>query len=225
MLGLAAADSNAVAVRRAIAVVLSTDLEINMREFVADPSGNGRPKAASDPVYMFVTPFPAGDAKVINMKSVLLALGMVLGMLQCVEAGGNSSIVNITVTSIAIEDRKITIKGSGMLQKRVMSDAEHGDASCFGQPAQMLYAKVQDAVFEVIPYHEGGTEITGVPMGRPNEEAIERSLKWWKGTLDSAKQIKVGDKLQIGYQRERMTISGVHVTHILGSGSLRVQND
>lgn len=106
-----------------------------------------------------------------------------------------------------------------------MSDAEHGDASAFGQPAQMLYAKVEDAVFEVIPYHEGGPGITGVPMGRMNEEAKARSRKWWEGSLASAKQIKVGDKLQIGYQRERMTISGVHVTHIVGSGSLTVQND
>ena len=37
--------------------------------------------------------------------------------------------------------------------------------------------------------------------------------------------LTIGDKLQIGYQRERMTITSVYVTHIVGSGSLTVQND
>lgn len=50
-----------------------------------------------------------------------------------------------------------------------------------------------------------------------------QSKKWWEGTLASAAPIKVGDKLQIGYQRERMTMTGLRVTHVVGSGSLTVR--
>jgi len=151
-------------------------------------------------------------------------MGVVLGTAQLVLAGGNSSIVEVTVKSIEIEDEKVIVKGSGMLRKRVMSDAEHGDASCFGQPAQMLYAKGDEATFEVGPYHVGD-DIKGVPMGRLTEEGIAQCKEWWKGTLEDARQIKAGDKLQIGYQRERLTIVGVRVTHVVGSGSLTVQEE
>ena len=51
---------------------------------------------------------------------------------------------------------------------------------------------------------------------------IAQSMKWWADTLVHAKKIKVGDALTIGYQREKMTITSVYVTHIVGSGSVRV---
>ena len=156
------------------------------------------------------------------MKTTGLVLGMVLGMLQLAQAGGNSSIANITVTSIEIEAEKIIIKGNGKLAKRVMSDAEHGDATAFGQPAQMLHARLRECVFEVIPYHHRMGEVKGVPTGQATPKMVEQCKKWWEGTLAKAKEIKVGDRLQIGLQRERMTMVGLEVTYVVGSGSLTV---
>jgi hypothetical protein len=141
-------------------------------------------------------------------------------------AGGNSSIVELDkVTSIKIEAERIIIVGSGMLRKRVMSDAEHGDRTAFGQPTQLLHAKVTDCEFVVIPYHNR-SDVKGVPGPDPEDMTAEmkaQSMKWWADTLASAKEIRVGDAITIGYQREKMTITSVYVTKIVGSGSLRVR--
>ena len=57
------------------------------------------------------------------MKSYILTLVIITSLLQFVFAGGNTSIVDLKkVSSIKIEDHKITIVGSGMLRKRVMTD-------------------------------------------------------------------------------------------------------
>jgi hypothetical protein len=88
------------------------------------------------------------------MRTTLMIIGLVLGMLPFALAGGNSTIVSIQqVTSIKIEEGRVTITGDGMLTKRVMSDAEHGDSTAFGQPTQMLHARARDAVFEIVPYN------------------------------------------------------------------------
>ena len=143
-------------------------------------------------------------------------------------AGGNTSIVDLDkVSSIKIEAERIVIVGSGMLRKRVMSNVEHGDSKAFGQPTQMLHAKVTDCKFEVIPYHLR-SDVKGVPGPDPKDMTPEmkaQSTKWWAGTLERAKQIRVGDAITIAYQREKMTITSVYVTHIVGSGSLRVRED
>lgn len=160
------------------------------------------------------------------MKTIMIALGLLVSALLPCWAGGNSSVVELDkVSSIKIEKDKITIVGTGMLRKRVLSDAKHGDATVFGQPAQMLYAKVTDCTFEVIPYHVGD-DIEGVPGPSPTNMTPEmkaQSMKWWEGTLADARKIKVGDAITLGFQREKMTITSVYVTHILGSGSLRVK--
>ena len=52
-------------------------------------------------------------------------------------------------------------------------------------------------------------------------ELKEKSKEWWAGTLANAKQIKEGDAVTIGFQREKMTITSVYVTNVVGSGSLR----
>lgn len=83
------------------------------------------------------------------MKKSLLILAFLAATFQLSFAGGNSSIVDLDkISSIKIESERIIIVGSGMLRKRVMSDAEHGDSSVFGQPAQMLHAKVTDCQFK-----------------------------------------------------------------------------
>ena len=104
-----------------------------------------------------------------------------------------------------------------------MTDAAHGDSTCFGQPTQMLHAKVTDCTFEIVPYHKDD-ELIGVPGPAPKDmtpEMIAQSEKWWAETLVYAKKIKVGDAVTIGYQREKMTLRSVYVTNIKGSGSVR----
>lgn len=158
------------------------------------------------------------------MKTFLFPLALLIAMPLVSHAGGNTSVVELDrVASIKIGAQRITIVGSGMIRKRVMSDAEHGDGSVFGQPAQWLHAKAIDCEFEVIPYHKRD-DVEGVPGPAPKHmtpEMIAQSEGWWEGTLADAKKIKVGDAITIGFQREKMTITSVSVNHIVGSGSLR----
>jgi hypothetical protein len=68
--------------------------------------------------------------------------------------------------------------------------------------------------------------VKGVPGPDPDKITPEEkamSLKWWAGTLAKAKKIQAGDAITIGYQREKMTITSVYVTHIVGSGSLSIE--
>ncbi len=157
------------------------------------------------------------------MKTLLPSLALFLVTLLQSSAGGNTSVVDLEkVSSIKIEENKITIVGTGMIRKRVASDAEHGDASVFGHPAQMLHAKAIDCTFIVIPY-QVNDDLKGVPGPSPRnmtDEMKAQSLKWWKGTLENAQKIKTGDSLRIGYQREQMVLTSYHVTKIVGSGSL-----
>lgn len=160
------------------------------------------------------------------MKTYLLVFAFITATLQHSFAGGITSIVELDkVTSITIEAERIIIVGSGMLKKRVMSDAKHCDGTAFGQPTQLLYAKVTDCEFEVIPYHIR-SDVKGVPGPDPENitpEMKARSMKWWADTLAKAKEIRVGDAITISYQREKMSITSVYVTKIVGSGGLRVR--
>lgn len=160
------------------------------------------------------------------MKLPILTLALITSLIQFACAGGNTSVVDLKkVSSIKIEENRITIVGSGMLRKRVMTDAAHGDSTCFGQPTQMLHAKVTDCIFEIVPYFIR-SDLKGVPGLDPNTltpEMKAMSEKWWAGTLDVAKNIKVGDAIEIGYQREKMTLTSVYVAKIVGSASLRIE--
>lgn len=160
------------------------------------------------------------------MKTTILTLALITSLMQLTCAGGNTSVVDLKkISSIKIEKNRITIVGSGMLRKRVMTDAAHGDSTCFGQPTQMLHAKVTDCIFEIVPYFVR-SDLKGVPGPDPKNltpEIKAMSEKWWAGTLDVAKKIKVGDAIEIGYQREKMTLTSVYVTKIVGSGSLKIE--
>ena len=160
------------------------------------------------------------------MKTTILTLALITSLMQLTCAGGNTSVVDLKkISSIKIEENRITIVGSGMLRKRVMTDAAHGDSTCFGQPTQMLHAKVTDCIFEIVPYFVR-SDLKGVPGPDPKNltpEIKAMSEKWWAGTLDVAKKLKVGDAIEIGYQREKMTLTSVYVTKILGSGSLKIE--
>ncbi|MEN8773830.1 MAG: hypothetical protein ABF379_07240 [Akkermansiaceae bacterium] len=157
------------------------------------------------------------------MKIIILTVSLFTALIQFSFAGGNTSVVDLDkVISIKIEEHKITIVGSGMIRKRVASDAEHGDASVFGQPAQMLHAKAVDCTFVIVPYHVND-KLEGVPGPSPRnmtDEMKAQSMKWWKGTLETAKKVKEGEALTIGYQREQMTFTSYFVSQIKGSGSL-----
>lgn len=160
------------------------------------------------------------------MKIAILILALITSLIQLTCAGGNTSVVNLKkVSSILIEENRITIVGSGMLRKRVMTDAAHGDSTCFGQPTQMLHAKVTDCIFEIVPYFVR-SDLKGVPGPDPKNLTPEMKVmseKWWAGTLVAAKNIKIGDAVEIGYQREKMTLTSFYVTKIVGSGSLRIE--
>ena len=160
------------------------------------------------------------------MKTTILTLALITSLMQLTCAGGNTSVVDLKkISSIKIEENRITIVGSVMLRKRVMTDAAHGDSTCFGQPTQMLHAKVTDCIFEIVPYFVR-SDLKGVPGPDPKNltpEIKAMSEKWWAGTLDVAKKIKVGDAIEIGYQREKMTLTSVYVTKIVGSGSLKIE--
>lgn len=159
------------------------------------------------------------------MRTSLLTFALLIATPLLALAGGNTSVVDLhSISSIKIEKNRILIVGSGMLRKRVMSDAAHGDSTCFGQPTQMLHAKVTDCTFEIVPYHVDD-ELIGVPGPAPKDmtpKMIAQSEKWWADTLAHAQKIKVGDAVTIGYQREKMTLRSVYVTKIIGSGSVRV---
>jgi hypothetical protein len=160
------------------------------------------------------------------MKTSIVTFALLVASPLLSFAGGNTSIVELAkVTSIKIEAERIIIVGSGMLRKRVMSDAEHANDTAFGQPALWFHAKVKNCEFEVIPYHLR-SDVKGVPGPDPKNitPAMKaQSEKWWKGTLGRAKEIRVGDAITISFQREKMTITSVYITHIVGSGSMRVR--
>ncbi len=82
-----------------------------------------------------------------------------------------------------------------------------------------------DCEFEVIPYHIR-SDVKGVPGPDPENitpEMKARSMKWWAHTLARAKEVRVGDTITISYQREKMTITSVYVTNVVGSGGLTVR--
>ena len=156
------------------------------------------------------------------MKTPLFVLCAIIALSQIVRAGGNTSIVEVDrVSEITIEDDRIIIKGNAVIKRRVLSTKEKGDTSVFGQPAQWLHAKVENAVFEVVPYFTHGIE--GVPAGNNEEELKRLSEEWWKSIHAAAKEIKKGDSVTIGYQGDRTTILGYHVTKIVGYGSVSVK--
>ena len=98
-----------------------------------------------------------------------------------------------------------------MIVRRVISDHAHGDSTVYGQPAQLLHARANDATFEIVPYFitDEDEEFDGVPAGPNREEARALSEKWWGWTLEAARRLKPGDAATIGYQSERLTIRDV----------------
>ena len=159
----------------------------------------------------------------VVMKKILTYLATITALSQLTHAGGNSSIVEMDkVESIKIEKQKITVTGSAVVRRRVMSIPEKGDHRALGQPAQWFYAKVEKATFVIVPYNTPG--ITGVPgAGKLDEEGKRRVAKWWADTKAGAKKVKKGDTIQIGYQGDITTINGLLITKIEGFGSISIK--
>ncbi|MGJ8724195.1 MAG: hypothetical protein ACSHYB_06540 [Roseibacillus sp.] len=160
------------------------------------------------------------------MKKILLTLSLLIASLQLSFAGGSTSLVKLhKMTSIKIEAERIIIVGSGMLQKRVMSDAEHGDSTALGQPTQWLHAKVTDCDFEIVPYftQSDTAEVSGPDSEKIALEMKTKSKEWWAATLARAKKFKVGDAISIGYQSEKMTLTNFSVTKIVGAGTIQTR--
>lgn len=158
------------------------------------------------------------------MKTIFGVVGLFVGLVQGVLAGGNTSVVKLNeVTSIVIEDQRIIIRGHGMVMGRVITDREHGDAKVFGGPAQMMHALVEDGEFEVHPYFteaaEDGNHLTGL-TDEQRKEYFEKGQKWWKETVAKVREMKVGDAVTIGYQEDEMTLKGFRVVKIVGVGSI-----
>ena len=145
------------------------------------------------------------------------------GLTQLSLAGGNSSLVDLDkVTSIKVDKDKITIVGDGKVRKRVFSDKEHSETTIFGQPAQWQVTKVTGCTFELVPY-SSRHDVAGVPGPSPDEVTPEmRKMveRQFAGILATAKSLKVGDAVRIGYQEDRTIILGYKITHIVGAGSL-----
>lgn len=158
------------------------------------------------------------------MKTRILLLTFLLGSLQIALAGGNSSLVDLNrVTSVKIEEGKVTIVGDGIVRKRVFTDAEHDEVRIFGQPAQWQVTKVRECTFELVPYCSR-SDVAGVPGGGPEDVTPEMQKMidtQWAGILKTAKTIEAGDAVRIGYQRDRTILLGYKITHIVGEGSLR----
>jgi hypothetical protein len=159
------------------------------------------------------------------MKSLFLCVCSIVALTQSLLAGGNTAFVEIDkVAEITVEKNKVTIRGSAVIQRRIMSTAEKADSKVFGQPAQWFYAKTAVAVFEVVPYFTH--EIRGVPTGGHSEAELKRlSDKWWVDTHADGLQIKKGDAIRISYQGDQTTINGVEVTKIVGYGSVRINDE
>jgi len=153
------------------------------------------------------------------MKNLLLRIFAIVALPQLVVAGGNTSIVEIKeVSEIKIEDKKVIIKGSAVVRRRIMSPAEKGDTTVFGQPAQWIYAKADNAIFEIVPYFTPG--IKGVPGGGREKEMKRLRDKQWTGLLASAATTKKGDTITIGYQGDQTIFDSFYLSKIVGFGSL-----
>lgn len=153
-----------------------------------------------------------------EMKLLPTLLCSLIALSQIAPAGGNTSIIDIaSVSEIKVEEGRITIKGNGIVKRRVVSNAEKGDTTVFGQPAQWLHAKVKHTVFEVVPYFTA--DLKGVPTGVHDDKELKHlSDEWWKFTHATAKKIQKGDAITIGYQGDRTTINSFRITKIESYG-------
>ncbi len=156
------------------------------------------------------------------MKTHIPLACLVLALPQFAGAGGNTSIVEISkVSDITFEEKKITIKGDGVVRRRIMCTEEKSDSKVFGQPGQWFHAKVRDGVFEIIPY-DSRPEIKGVPSGGPMTPEMQKRIdRIWNDMVARARQVKVGGGVTIGYQADVTTLNGVRLTRIVGWGSVR----
>ena len=141
-------------------------------------------------------------------------------------AGGLSSVAQIAeVHSVQIEENKVCIVGTGFLEFRAMTDAENQteDNQVFGQPAQMVRIRATKATFTIIPYFSD-PDIRGVPTGGHSKEELEGlSRKWWADFSPSYRRIQPGDRITIGFQEDRIVLSGFQVKSVIGAGSVTIE--
>ena len=84
-----------------------------------------------------------------------------------------------------------------------------------------MKAVVKKGVFEIVPYFSR-PDIKGVPSGGHSAEQLKSySEKWWKGTMETARKIKAGDAITIGYQGDITTLEGYRMAKIIGWGMLQ----
>ena len=68
-------------------------------------------------------------------------------------------------------------------------------------------------------------DIGGVPAGKATDELRAAGKKYFEQTKEVARKVNAGDKVLIGYQRDRMVIVGVRVESIVGEGSLSIEKE
>lgn len=158
----------------------------------------------------------------------LFTLALAIFTTQWAQAGGNTSIVEISsVTSVKIEEQKITIVGTGVVRFPVMTTTEHQTHSdeILGQKIQWVYAKTTSGVFEIIPYFSRD-DIEGVGTGgHASQELKTLGAKWWAEAVETCKRIKAGDRITIGYQGDLRLIGGYQVKSAVGWGSVTIRPD
>lgn len=141
-------------------------------------------------------------------------------------AGGLSSVAQIAeVHSVQIEENKVCIVGTGFLEFRAMTDAENQteDNRVFGQPAQVVRIRAEKATFTIIPYFSD-PEIRGVPTGGHSKEELEGlSRKWWADFSPAYRRIQSGDRITIGFQEDRIVLTGFQVESVVGAGSVTIE--
>lgn len=150
------------------------------------------------------------------MKQLLL----ILIAIQSAWAGTGTCVVRIEkVKEITIEEDRIVIRGDAMTSARVESDKEYSKNSVYGRPTQDVTVRSIDGEFVIIPFSTPGYHVVTVEA---NDEKSRKFLdnEWWQYNLKNARNIKLGDKIEIHYQGGEMSIVDFKLAKVVGAAQL-----
>lgn len=162
------------------------------------------------------------------MKQILTYLAVYLLSSSILCAGGATSVIEFSkITSVELKEKKVILKGEGMFSMRAVTTQEHqsGNSSIWGQPAQKIQIKVDQAVVEIIPYFSQ-EDIHGVPpggKGKNDPKMMKFSEEFWARMYPKYEKIRVGDKATLYFQGEQAIISGGALRFVRGWGSIDIK--
>ena len=153
----------------------------------------------------------------MKIISIFCALFMLLW--NTCYAGGNTSLANISkVHSVIIEDEKVIITVSGVLEYWAVATEEiNSNYFIQGEKAIPQKFKMSKTVIEVIPYFSNPQIIFG---SEPSESMKESGIETWHKQLHVYQDVKKGDKINIRFQGELVTLTQGKVAKIIGYGNL-----